>query len=248
MVRRVSPYLFGGAKALSKADVVLATTEETKDYIQKYRKKPIYVMQSIGISKKVSVINKKHTGKLRILMSGRFIYWKAFDIGINAVIDVIDQGVDVEMTILGKGPQRDKLMKLASKYHEYIEFVDWIEFSKMDEFYSEFDLLLNTSLHDSGCMVVLEGMANSLPAIVVNTGGPKIITTMSTSRRVEPKSYTLIVNEIRDNIIDFYYNRHKLERLSEEGVKRVNEHFLFEKKAKIIDKYYLEAINSKKKS
>jgi len=50
-------------------------------------------------------------------------------------------------------------------------------FEEMKDFYDRFDCLINCSLRDSGCFIVMEAMSRGLPLICVNTGGPKINTT-----------------------------------------------------------------------
>lgn len=47
---------------------------------------------------------------------------------------------------------------------------------------------LNSSFHDSGCLVVLEAMAHGLPIICINAGGPGVLTDTTNAFKVDASS------------------------------------------------------------
>ena len=59
---------------------------------------------------------------------------------------------------------------------------------------------LNTSFHDSGCLVVLEAMAHGLPIICINAGGPGVLTDTTNAFKVDAFSSEEIVNDLKDSV------------------------------------------------
>lgn len=184
------------ARTMQGATLILATTEETKSIIHRKYHDKVEVFQSIGLSKEMFYPEPlpKPERKPRFLMAGRMLYWKGFEMGIAAFVKALEIGFKGEMVVLGDTENnpayeayREYLKKISGKYYDHeIKFISKVEHSKMKNFYDEFDVLINCSLRDSGCFVVMEAMSRGLPIIVVNTGGPKVNTTSNSAVKIEP--------------------------------------------------------------
>lgn len=117
-------------------------------------------MPAIGIEQMPEPIQKCQTEKIKIIMAGRLIYWKAFDIGIKAFLQIAEQYPEIELHILGEGNQKKKLQKLAGKYLDNrVFFEKAVQHDEIYQFYGQFDLFVNTTLRDSGCMAMMEAMS-----------------------------------------------------------------------------------------
>lgn len=213
-VRRLSQIFFSITpnyyKTMKKATLILATTEETKKSIpRKYREK-VQVFQSIGLKEDMFFPEpcKKNNKSPHFLIAGRMLYWKGFELGIAAFIQALKKGTDAELTVLGdtegnRNYERhmENLKTMCGDYLERkIRFVSSVEHSKMKSFYDGFDVLLNCSLRDSGCFVVMEAMSRSLPVICVNTGGPRVNTTSETAIKIEPAPMDKMIDECSEAI------------------------------------------------
>lgn len=190
---------------LNKTKLVLVTTEETGALIPLKYKKKVVVQQGISIPKN-EIKNKEHssnTDKFKIIMSGRMLPWKGFDLGIEAICGLLNRGYDLSLEIYGGGAEQ-KVQQLKNKsgqwLNTHIVFHGNVPKNKMLEAYESGSCLLNTSYHDSGCYVVLEAMAHELPVICVNTGGPKVLTDKYSAIRIEPNKRTVMVYEIEKAI------------------------------------------------
>lgn len=120
------------------------------------------------------------------------------------------------------------------------EQIKWL--GKMDrlellEVYKEYDVLLFPSLHDSGGMVVLEALANGLPVICLNIGGPGTIITESCgiSVNVDGKSEDQVILELSEGLSKYYKDKDKLRMDSKQAIKRA-EGFVWENLVKDVYK------------
>ncbi len=190
---------------LQKTKLLLVTTDETKKLIPlKYQNK-VVVQQGISVAKeeikpKTQMLNNK---EFKVIMSGRMLSWKGFDLGIETICNLLNRGYDISLEIYGGGSEQKvcQLKRMCGKWlDKRIHFHGNVPKKEMLEAYETGDCLLNTSYHDSGCYVVLEAMAHELPIICVNTGGPKVLTDENSAIRIEPNSRFIMVSEIESAI------------------------------------------------
>lgn len=231
--------------ALKNAYKILVTTEETKNLIpSKYRNKCI-LFQSLGIDKDFMREGKvlfEKTSRIKVLVVGRMIGWKGFDIAIDA-FKIASQRLDnVDLYLRGKGELKDALLsRCGNLLGKRIFYVDtYFNYEDMHSFYKSNDIFLNCSLHDSGCLVILEAMSAGLPIICINCGGPKVITEPQNAIKIEPSDYKKIVSEIADAICLLSCNKDLRSNMGNESINIINEKYLYEKKYNLIESIYKE--------
>lgn len=241
-------------KTMSRADMILATTEETKVMIpQKYQNK-VRVFQSIGLTEEIfdpKPITKPERVP-KFLVAGRMLYWKGFEMAISAFIKALENDVNAELTVLGDTENnpayeahRDFLKKLCGEHlNKQIHFVSKVEHSQMKSFYDGFDVLINCSLRDSGCFVVMEAMSRSLPLICVNTGGPKVNTTSESAVKIEPAPMQQMIDSIAMAVEKLARNKSLREHMGEEGRKYAIDTFLVSERTKQMNRYYDEIVRN----
>ncbi len=100
------------------------------------------------------------------LMVGRFLYYKLFDLGIEAF-----NRLGKKLKVVGSGPEEKKLMKMAGPN---IEFVSGIDDDGLRKIYSSAEALIFPQLEDFG-LVAAEAQACGLPVIGYNAGGAREI-------------------------------------------------------------------------
>lgn len=105
--------------------------------------------------------------EIRLLWVGRMVSSKRPDVSIYALASLIEGGLPARLEIAGKGPERERLLLLAHRLgvSRHITWLDWIEASKMVEVYRRNDILLYTSVRDSGWSSALEAAAQGTPAV-----------------------------------------------------------------------------------
>lgn len=77
-----------------RADVIFTTTNETANIIPKRYSNKIIIQQGISVNANEICMYKtsQNAKKFRIIMAGRFLYWKAFDLGIKACVMALQAG------------------------------------------------------------------------------------------------------------------------------------------------------------
>lgn len=195
-------------KVLEKSAIILAATEETKNMIpEKYRQKVI-VAQAIGLSADMLCPGQpqKSNAVPKILIAGRMLYWKGFELAIRAFIYALGKGTAAELTVLGDTDDGDSRYKEYLKkicgdhYDKAIKFVPRISHGEMKSFYDGFDILLNCSLRDSGCFIIMEAMSRGLAVVCVDTGGPRVNTTLESAVKIEPAPFHEMIRSLGESI------------------------------------------------
>ncbi|MEP3331384.1 glycosyltransferase family 4 protein [Sedimentitalea sp.] len=113
-------------------------------------------------------------GPFQLIFIGRLIPLKAVDFTIRAVQLARKNGADIRFTIVGDGPDREKLEKLIKfcGLEDFVVFHGFLPQAECAKFLSQSDALILNSLHECGGAVVLEAMSMGLPVIAADWGGP----------------------------------------------------------------------------
>ena len=221
---------------------ILVTTEETKNKIPKKYQSKTNIVPAIGLEKIHNMkYQKKEDNKVRIIMAGRLIYWKAFDIGIKAFLRIVDKYPNIELHILGEGDKKQELKTLSGKYlNDKIFFEEPVEHDKIYDFYKDFDIFLNTTLRDSGCMAMMEAMSVGLPCICIDTGGPKILSENMEFSKVKVDVNDNVIMEIALKLERLITDKSFRENLSKLSIEQSGK-FVLNEKIKLLNEIYYNA-------
>lgn len=171
--------------AYSRATLILASTRETRNALPwPFRKRTVvYPNLGVDVDPDLSVPVRKPNEPLRILFTGRLLGWKGAQLAIRAVAVVLQRGLEVEFTLLGKGPFEPELRRVAvaAGIHDRIHWVSQLPQHELFTLYRRMHCFLFPSLHDSGGTVVLEAQANGLPVICLDLGGPATLVAPETA-------------------------------------------------------------------
>jgi glycosyltransferase involved in cell wall biosynthesis len=229
-------------KMMQKSAVILATTEETKNTIPKrYRDKTI-VFPSIGIEDNnlPNLIHKsqiKVDRKFKVVMAGRLIYWKGFEIGVKAFLNALQTNPDMELYILGDGNRKKNIVEICGEeLGKRIFFAKKIEHDEIYHYFLNFDVFLNTSLQDSGCMVILEAMAVALPVICIDLGGPAAITTKESAIKVQAADLEKMIHNISQSIITLSKDENIRSRLGNNGYQKILQEWVYSHRVEEFEK------------
>lgn len=110
---------------------------------------------------------------LRLLWTGRMVGTKRPDLAIRVLLRLRSQGLPVELTLVGDGPERGKLGRLAATLgvKAHVTFSGTVDWSEMQAVYDEHDILLFHSMRDSSCPAVLEAAARGVPSVALRIQG-----------------------------------------------------------------------------
>ncbi len=108
-----------------------------------------------------------------VLLVGRLVYEKGFQLALDALPDVIEKVGDVRFLVAGSGTHEGELQAQAERLglSEHGVFLGWIGDDALHSLYRIADLCVVPSLYEPFGFVALEAMASGCPCIVADTGG-----------------------------------------------------------------------------
>ncbi len=145
---------------------------------------------AIGLTRdylnKIDIPEARSRNGFRLLYVGRLLEWKGLDLALHAVTQLKESHPGIRFTIVGDGPARKRLQKLAEELElsEVVEWFRWVPYNNVCDYFRAADLFLFPSLRDSGGMAVLEAMAYGLPVVCTDLGGPGVIVNQCCGRIV----------------------------------------------------------------
>lgn len=171
-------------RTYARAQTIACTTEETRAAIPAPFRNKCIVQRAIGIDNQVRSAdaqfrNQQRSSKAQFLFVGRLLYWKGLHLALRALVAVRLAVPGVTLRVIGEGSDRRWLEQVA-KTAKVLDIVEWISRKPHEEIRKEYRdsaAFIFPSLHDSGGMVVLEAMAEGLPVICLDLGGPGSIVT-----------------------------------------------------------------------
>jgi len=112
-------------------------------------------------------------GEKLVLLVGRLVYEKGFQLALEALPGVIERVGDVRFLVAGSGTHEAELKAQAERLglHEHGTFVGWIGDDVLHSLYRIADLCVVPSIYEPFGLVALEAMASGCPCIVADTGG-----------------------------------------------------------------------------
>ena len=153
--------------AASRVDRFVANSTNIQNQVKKNYQKDsivIYPFADIDYFKIPTIHNWELKSKNYMLVVSRLVKWKKIDIAINAAASMRKN-----LIIVGDGPDRSRLEKLAEKY-KGIEFVGKVDRDKLRDLYQNSQGLIVTQQEDFGIAMV-EAQACGVPVIAYAKGG-----------------------------------------------------------------------------
>lgn len=164
LVRKLTPLLLSylrvwDLEASRRPDQFIAISNFISQRIKKY-----YQRESAVIYPPVNTSKFQISKKIDdyFLMVGRLVPYKRFDLAVRVFNEL-----GWPLKIIGDGPQRKFLQKIAQKN---IEFLGLISDYRLPEYYSRTKALIFPQEEDFG-MVVVEAMASGRPVVAFRGGG-----------------------------------------------------------------------------
>ena len=108
-----------------------------------------------------------------VLLVGRLVYEKGFQLALDALPGVIDQVGNVRFVVAGSGTHEQELKAQAKRLglSPHGTFLGWIGDDALHSLYRIADLCVVPSIYEPFGLVALEAMASGCPCIVADTGG-----------------------------------------------------------------------------
>jgi glycosyltransferase involved in cell wall biosynthesis len=216
---------------LSQAKAIFVKTPDTQALFTKSMQGKADAFLELTLQRaQLGTPRVRASGSARLLYAGRLLYWKGAHIAIRALAQLLPRRPDARLTIVGKGPESERLKAEATAMNlgDRIEFIPWLPQPQLFSLYENHDLLVFPSLHDSSGNVVLEALARGLPAICLDLGGPRYIVTAQSGVVVSTAGRNTmgVASAMADEIHRLFAEPARLAALSSGAVARAREFYV----------------------
>jgi len=172
--------------------------------------------------------------KFNILVVGRFLTIKSFDIAIKSFAKFLNNNKlqnDISLIIVGKGPKEKELKQLVRDLdiEEHVVFINWIDKKNLDVIYQNSSLFLFPS-HEGAGMVVVEALSFGLPVVCFNNYGPGELADDSCGTRINYSSYETSVIDFSEALQELYENKEKYLQLSDGAIQKFKKEYEWNQK------------------
>jgi glycosyltransferase involved in cell wall biosynthesis len=182
---------------------------------------------------------------LQLLFVGRLVPYKGADMAIEAAEPLLADG-RAELTIVGDGPERQRLRELAARSARpsAIRFTGEIPHKQIGEHFAAADLFVFPSIREFGGAVVLEAMVMGAVPVIVNYGGPAELVSQEASYCLDVGPRLQIVQSLRNTLETVAANPSVLLQKITAGQQRVKSELTWQAKAKQVVDIYLKVLSS----
>lgn len=207
-----------------------------------------YDVERIGKQKTEEYRNKirvKEDEKI-ILFTGRLTWVKGINSLVRAMPEILSQAPKTKLVVLGRGEMAEELRVLASQLNvtDKIIFVDkWVEEAERLLIYASSDLVCAPSRYEPFGIVCLEAMSMKKPVIVGNGGLREPVVEGEEGYYCNPDN----PHDIADKAIRILKDDELARQFGENGRKRVEGNFTWDKIARSTIDLYQAMLDKAKK-
>ena len=219
-----------------RAALALATTEETRHKLSGLGCDRVRVASEAALTQadisRLAALPPPPRGTFRLLSVGRLLHWKGFGLAIRAFRKFERSFPGSEYWIVGDGPERENLAKLAGQLglRLKVQFLGPMPRALVLEKLAQCHALAHPSLHDSGGWVCLEAMAAGRPVVCLDLGGPAVQGSAATGIKVAAIEPGQTVRDLSSAFARLARDPSLCSRLGQAGQRRVRQHFRWETK------------------
>jgi glycosyltransferase involved in cell wall biosynthesis len=185
----------------SNVDHIITPSKELKKIITSLYKhlNVTYISNGVDSSFFVPTSCNYISKKFNILTTRRLVKKNGIEYLIKAIPIIIKKQKNVDLIIIGDGPEKNRYLELVNKYkiNQHVHFMGFIENKELLPYYQKADIYILPSLLEATSISGLEAMSCGIPVIGSNIGGiPHIIEDGKTGILVPPKDSKSLANNI----------------------------------------------------
>jgi glycosyltransferase involved in cell wall biosynthesis len=234
-LRSLYPFLPFARATYRRAAAIIAASSQTYAEFAAYRSKLFFVPEP-GVDRSLCSDDSRTLtpgAKLELIFVGGLIPCKACDLGLRAAAPLLRSG-QARFTILGDGPERDRLEQLVRELgiETSVSFCGWVSHDEVLTRLRSADVMVFPSVRDFGAGVVFEALATGAVPIVADFGGPGDIVYPSVGYKLPVTNENDMMAEIARILTQLASNRELLIRLRKQGMAYARESLTWAAKAR----------------
>jgi glycosyltransferase involved in cell wall biosynthesis len=185
-------------------------------------------------------IDRFRIKKPYLLITNRHFPQKKFEYVISIMPEIIKKQKDIKLIITGNPTSYTKYLKSMVKdlaISEYVIFSDYVKENDLKKLYRNAAVYVYTSPEEDFGMGVVESMAQGVPVVAWNKGGPSTtIIDGETGFLIKPYSK----NDLKDKIIWLLKNRKRNYKMGSYAINLIKEKYTYKSHIDIFEKNLLE--------
>lgn len=165
---------------LLRSEIVTQSSYMKNDMIHYFNYKEeskIHVIYNPAPIPVTRIKSKVENRKVKLISVGRFSWQKGYDILLDALKIVIDNGYNIDFKFIGDGDDKNSLVKQCERL-EIIKYVSFSGFQKQPfVFAHDADIFISSSRFEGFANVIVESLANGIPVVATDcpSGNREII-------------------------------------------------------------------------
>jgi glycosyltransferase involved in cell wall biosynthesis len=215
-------------KIWQNAESLIANSEGLKLRAQGFEDKyPITVIENGVDNQFFAPVAKEDSGTVKILFVSRIIEGKGLQYlipNLNEINEKVNDicGKNIKLVIVGDGPYRGELEKIASKFNsdKFVSFEGRKDREDVKKYYQSADIFVLPSLSEGMPNVVLEAMACGLPIIMTPCEGSKELVT--------DNGIITSLEDLKDNMVKLCSDKALRNEMGQKSLEHINEKFQWE--------------------
>lgn len=166
---------------------------------------PLGGLETEEIKSLVAVPLRSNARPFRVASIGRLLGWKGFGLGLQAFARLREEIPDAEYWIIGDGPERNYLERLASQLgcRDAVRFIGWVPRKELPQYLSEIDVMLHPSLYEQFGYAVLEAMVAGRPVVCLDVGGPALLVRDGCGMRIPMQNPEQVVTDLYEALLHY---------------------------------------------
>jgi len=231
-----------------RAKAILVCNRESFEAIPKKWRNKTYLFPVNGISQEDLDLllknEKKDDNKFKVLSAGKLLVIKGFSLAIKSFKSFSDKVSNVELEIIGDGPEFPRLKNLVEKLkiEEKVQFKKWMPRSEFLKELKSCDVFLFPSLRDGGGQVVVEAMAAEKPVICLDIAGPGFHIEKEWGIKIRPDFPDQAIKEIAEALEKLYFDKELRIQLGKKARERAEKEYLWDHLGEKLFKIYQEVL------
>lgn len=194
----------------SQADLIICKTQATYDLIPEKDRKRAILMTDVAVDtdlqSKTGKQQLKSDGVVRYITIGRLDAWRGFDLAIEAFEKLAQKQNNVELCILGKGSEKQKLQELIAKQtaKDKIKLLGQVSHDEYTNLLQMSDVVVNAALKEGAVTVMFDSLAMGKPMVCVETGGYTRMLDKSVAEIVDITERNKVIDGLLSGMERFY--------------------------------------------
>lgn len=229
-LRQFYRYLPYARSTYENASAIVTGSSETYAEFREHRDKLFFLPENGILENRIFERQARAPGPLRLIFVGRLVPFKACDLAIRGAANVLRSG-QAEFTVIGEGPEREALEKLAKDLGVPVTFAGLQPHAQTMEYFRSADVLVFPSIREFGGGVVFEALLSGCIPIVSNYGGPGDIVQEDVGFKIPLESEDQSVRVIAEILDRLARDPQLLAQMSKAGPVYARQHLSWKGKA-----------------